>query len=123
VLLALRQRPTPSVVLVDEIENSFHPSGLAVLVDAAVASFDRTRVVLTSHSPELLSHPEVTGERVRVIEWRDGVSHVFRLNPETQAAVNQIDTVGWMLRSNALWPAPQPETCPDDLFAVDGADG
>lgn len=122
VLLALRQRPTPSLVLVDEIENSVHPSGLAVLLDAALASCDRTRVVLTSHSPELLGHPAVTGERVRVIEWRDGTSHVFRLNPETQAAITEIDTVGWMLRSNALWPAPQPETCPGDLFAIDGAE-
>jgi predicted ATP-binding protein involved in virulence len=108
---------------VDEIENSVHPSGLAVLVDAALASCDRTRVVLTSHSPEVLSLPAVTGERVRVIEWRDGTSHVFRLNPETLASVNEIDTVGWMLRSNALWPAPQPETCPGDLLAVDGMEG
>src|SRR5439155_2332244 len=30
VLLALRQRPVPSLVLVDEIENSVHPSGLSV---------------------------------------------------------------------------------------------
>jgi predicted ATPase len=120
VLLALRQRPTPSLVLVDEIENSVHPSGLAVLLDAALASCDRTRVVLTSHSPELLSHPAVTGERVRVVEWRDGTSHVFRLNAETQSAITEIDTVGWMLRSNALWPAAQPETCSGDLFAVDG---
>jgi predicted ATPase len=122
VLLALRQRPAPSLVLVDEIENSIHPSGLAVLLDAALASCDRTRVVLTSHSPEVLSHPAVTGERVRIVEWKDGTSHVFRLNPETQAAITEIDTVGWMLRSNALWPAEEPETFPGDLFAVDGAE-
>ena len=122
VLLALRQRPTPSLVLVDEIENSVHPTGLAVLLDAALASCDRTRVVLTSHSPELLSHSAVTGQRVRVVEWKGGMSHVFRLNPETQAAVTDIDTVGWMLRSNALWTAPQPETYSGDLFAVDGAE-
>ncbi len=122
VLLALRQRPTPSVVLVDEIENSVHPSALAVLLDAALASCDRTRVVLTSHSPEMLSHPAVTGDRVRVVEWVDGTSRIFRLSPEAQAAVNPIDTVGWMLRSNALWTGPQPETPPDDLFAIDGGE-
>lgn len=120
VLLALKQKPTPSVILVDEIENSVHPSALSVLLDAALASSDGTRVVLTSHSPEVLSHPTVIGERVRVVEWRDGASKVFRLSPETQASVNEIDTVGWMLRSNALWTGPRPETFEGDLFALEG---
>jgi len=117
VLLALKQSPLPSVVLVDEIENSVHPSALAVLLDAALASCDDTRVVLTSHSPEVLSHPAVTGERVRVVEWRNGASRIFRLSPETQASIDEIDTVGWMLRSNTLWTGPKPEIFRGDLFA------
>ncbi len=120
VLLALKQKPTPSVVLVDEIENSVHPSALAVLLDAAAACSDSIRVVLTSHSPEVLSHPSVTGERVRVVEWRNGASRIFRLGPETQTSVNEIDTVGWMLRSNSLWTGPRPETFEGDLFADNG---
>jgi predicted ATPase len=120
VLLSFKQNPSPSVVFIDEIENSIHPSALAVLLDAALASSDGTRVVLTSHSPEVLSHPAVTGERIRVVEWRDGESRIFRLSPETEASVNPIDTVGWMLRSNALWTGPQPEIFENDLFALNG---
>src|SRR5262249_9444489 len=123
VLLALKQLPSPSVVLVDEVENSVHPGALAVLIEAAQASSDGTRVVLTSHSPEALNHPAVTGERVRGAEWNDGTSRIFRLRAETQAAVNEIDTVGWMLRSNSLWTGPEPETFSDDLFALDGGEG
>jgi predicted ATPase len=120
VLLALKQKPLPSVVLVDEIENSVHPSALSVLLDAALSSSDGTRVVLTSHSPEVLSHPAVTGERVRIVEWRDGASRIYRLSPETQKSVSEIDTVGWMLRSNALWTGPEPEIFAHDLFDLVG---
>jgi len=123
VLLALRQRPLPPVVLIDEIENSVHPGALAVLLEAALASADGTKVVLTTHSPEVLSHPAVTGERVRVVEWRAGTSQVYRLNAETEAAINEIDTVGWLLSSNALWTGPEPERFGDDLFALDGGEG
>jgi len=120
VLLALKQNPQPSIVLVDEIENSVHPCALSVLLDAALASTDGTRVVLTSHSPEVLSHPSVTGDRVRIVEWRDGVSKVFRINSDTRKSVNEIDTVGWMLRSNALWTDPSPEIFEGDIFALNG---
>ena len=123
VLLALKQKPAPSVVLIDEIENSVHPSALAVLLDASLASSDGTRVVLTSHSPEVLSHPAVTGDRVRIVEWHEGESRIFRLSSETQESVNEIDTVGWMLRSNALWAGPEPELSPDNLFALSGEKG
>ncbi|OPY73254.1 MAG: recombination protein F [Syntrophorhabdus sp. PtaU1.Bin002] len=118
VLLALKQKPNPSIVLIDEIENSVHPSALSVLLDAALSVSDGTRVLLTSHSPEVLSHPSVTGDRVRVVQWRDGSSRIFHLSPETQRSVNGIDTVGWMLRSNALWTEPTAEDFEGDLFAL-----
>ena len=119
VLLALRQQPAPVLVLIDEVENSVHPSALAVLLDAAEASSERVRVVLTTHSPEVLDHPAASGERLRVVEWRSGTSTVHRLNAETSAAVSEIETVGAMLRSNALWPEEDPETWKGDLFALD----
>ncbi len=119
ILLALRQQPTPSLVLVDEVENSVHPSALGVLLDAAEASRDRTRIVFTTHSPELLDHPAATGERLRVVDWRDGTSRIHRLNAETRAAVSEIETVGSMLRSNALWSEEQPEAWAGDLLALD----
>ncbi len=119
VLLALRQRPTPTLVLVDEVENSVHPSALCVLLDAAEASKDQMQIVFTTHSPELLDHPAASGDRLRVVDWLDGTSKVHRLNAETAAAVNEIETVGSMLRSNALWSEEQPETWTGDLFALE----
>ncbi len=116
ILLALRQQPVPSLVLVDEVENSVHPSALGVLLDAAEASVDRARIVFTTHSPEVLDHTAVSGERVRVVDWREGTGSVFRLNAETVGAVSDIETVGSMLRSNALWPDDAPDTWTGDIF-------
>lgn len=116
VLLALRQQPVPSLLLVDEVENSVHPSALGVLLDAAEASKDRARIVFTTHSPEVLDHTAVSGERVRVVDWREGASSVFRLNTETAGAVSEIETVGSMLRSNALWPDDVFDTWTGDIF-------
>ncbi len=121
VLLALRQERAPSLVLVDEIENSVHPAALGVLLDAAEACLDRTRVVYTSHSPEVLGHPAARGDRVRVIDWRDGTSRVFLLGPGTRDLLDPLTTVGDLLRSNALWPADSPEEYGRDLFAVPAA--
>ncbi len=74
VLLALRQQPTPSLVLVDEVENSVHPSALGVLLNAAEASKDRARIVFTTHSPEFLGHPSATGETGSVTYPADAVT-------------------------------------------------
>lgn len=120
VLLALRQQPRPSLVLIDEIENSVHPGAVAVLVGAAEALCGDLRIVLTSHSPEVLSHPACTGDRVRLVEWQAGRSRIHRLNDETREAVSPLNTVGDMLRSNTLWPAEESEKIEIDLLHLPG---
>jgi predicted ATPase len=121
VLLALKQQPPPSLVLIDEVENSVHPSALDVLLDAAQVTAATRRIVLTSHSPEVLDHTSATGERIRVLDWAGGISRLFRLNQETIDAVGELETVGSMLRTNSLWPDDAPESFPDDLFTLDEA--
>jgi predicted ATPase len=121
ILLALRQQPAPSLVLADEVENSVHPSALGVLLDAAESSKDRARIVFTTHSPEVLDHSAVSGDRVRIVAWREGASSVFRLNAETVGAVSDIETVGSMLRSNALWPDDESDTWTGDIFNLSEA--
>ena len=118
ILLALRQKPAPAIVCIDEIEDSVHPAALAVLLDAVAASTERCQVLLTSHSPEALSHPAVTAERVCVIEWCDGRSGVFRLSPGAEEMSRPPRSVGKLLRSNALFTADTPEQVTGDFFGV-----
>jgi predicted ATPase len=116
ILLALRQKPTPALVCIDEIEDSVHPSALAVLLDAVEASTERCQVLLTSHSPEALAHHAVTAGRVRVVDWNAGKSEIFRLSKGAAEAARPPRSVGTLLRSNALFTEEQPERVDDDFF-------
>ena len=117
ILLALRQNPTPLLTCIEEIEDSVHPAALGVLLDAISASTERGQVLITSHSPEALSHPTVTPERVRIIEWRNGRSHIFLPSPGAHELSKPPRSVGTLLRTNALFPAKTPERIEGDIFA------
>lgn len=118
ILLALRQKPTPALVCLEEIEDSVHPAALGVLLDAIAASTRRCQVLLTSHSPEALSHPAVTPERVRVVEWREGRSELFRLSAGAEEMSRPPRSVGKLLRTNALFTARDSERVEGDFFAA-----
>jgi predicted ATPase len=118
ILLALRQRPAPAMVCIDEIEDSVPPPALGVLLDAVTASTERCQVLLTSHSPEAPSHPAVTAERVLVVEWHDGRSDVFRLSPGAEAMSRPPRSVGKLLRANALFTYERPERVEGNFFEV-----
>ncbi|WP_224368927.1 AAA family ATPase [Hyalangium versicolor] len=116
ILLALRQSPSPALVCIEEIEDSVHPAALSVLLDAVDSSTRRCQVLLTSHSPEALSHPSVTPERIRVIQWRNGRSQLFRLSTGAEEMSRPPRSVGKLLRSNALFTADEPERVESDFF-------
>ncbi len=117
-LLALRQSPRPSIVMLDEIEDSLHPFAHGVILDAIDDMRGEFPIVVSTHSPELLNHPTARGERIRVIQWQGGESRIFRLSENVRANLKPPLTVGQLLRSNALWTDEEPSTAgsEDDFF-------
>lgn len=118
ILTALRQEPRPLLLCIDEVEDSFHPMAQAVMIDAIAGSTAQTQVVATSHSPEALSHPEVTGERMRIVQWSEGTSAVFHVNEKTKGLLKPPQSVGRLLSSNALWPDREPMRTPDTFWEL-----
>lgn len=120
VLLALRQTPRPSIVLFDEIEDSLHPFAQSVLLDAIDAASDDFPVVVSTHNPEILSHPTATPDRIRIVQWNEGVSRLYHLSREIRDNLKAPQTVGRLLRSNALWTEVEPSTtgAEADFFRV-----
>jgi predicted ATPase len=118
-LLALHQSPQPTLVLLDEVEDSIHPRALEAMLEAVEGVLDRFPVVLTTHSPEVLSKRQVLPERVRVLEWKNGVSRVYPLSRGTLESVDAVTTAGDLLRFNALWPSDEQDAFAGDLLALD----
>ncbi len=59
-------RRTPGVILIDEIDHHLHPSWQQVIVDALKAAFPEIQLILTTHSPHVLS--TIRAESIRIIE-------------------------------------------------------
>jgi predicted ATPase len=119
ILLALQQEPTPTLVFIDEVEDSIHPGALGVILDAISASEDRMQVVISSHSTELLDRDQISAKQIRVVEWRDGVSTIHRPSEKVIKAVDgpyedvlqpgeASYSVGELLRINALYTEDEP---------------
>jgi predicted ATPase len=117
ILLALRQRPRPSIVLLDEIEDSLHPLAHGVLLDAIDEASEEFPIVVTTHSPEVLNHPAARADRIRVVQGAEGGSQVLDLSDSVRANLKPPMTVGQLLRSNALWTEAEPSTTgPEAVF-------
>ena len=118
IALALRQSPAPSLLLLDEIEDSVHPRAIEAILEAAYECVDRYPVVLTTHSPEVLGTRQVTPDRVRIVQWEEGVSRLYALSEGTRESIDPITSAGDLLRINALWPSDSPEVFEGDILEL-----
>lgn len=118
VLLALRQQPAPSLLLLDEIEESVHPHALAALLEAVEEAAEEFPVVLTTHSPEILSYPQIKPDHVRIVQWKAGISSLYPLSSGTLESVDPVTSLGDLLRMHALWPSDAPDQVQGDLLEL-----
>jgi predicted ATPase len=116
ILLALRQTPAPTLLVLDELEDSIHPLAVDVLLEAIDQSRERFPIIVTTHSPEVLSRKPAKGDRLRVLQWSEGVSRIYRLGQGTLNQLDELTTVGWLLSVNGLGIAEPHETWTDDIL-------
>ncbi|WP_437707422.1 AAA family ATPase [Sorangium sp. So ce448] len=63
-------RSTPGILLIDEVDMHLHPRWQQLVVDLLREVFPQMQMVLTTHSPHVLSTVDV--DSIRVIRLRDG---------------------------------------------------
>ncbi|MCB0122199.1 MAG: ATP-binding protein, partial [Caldilineaceae bacterium] len=106
ILVALYQDEQRSLVTLEEPELTIHPGALSVLWDEIEAAGDRSQVILTTHSPDLLDMCKV--EQLRVVEKIDGITLIGPVDETQRSAIQErLFAPGELLRAQGLNRATQ----------------
>ena len=112
ILVALFQGnydPKKRVLLVgiEEPESALHPAAAGVLLDALREAADKTQIIITSHSPDLLDDKDLDPESILAVEARDGITVIADIDEAGRSAVrDRLYTTGELLRIDQLQPNP-----------------
>jgi predicted ATPase len=102
-LLAVFANPTPPpLIAVDEPESGLHPSMLPIVAEYARDAANRTQVILTTHSPELLDAFGEETPTTTVVEWKGGQTQLRVLAGDHLDYWLKKYTLGELYRSKEL---------------------
>lgn len=102
-ILAVFQKPSPSLLVIEEPEATIHPGALGAVLDLIRQAAKSMQVVVTTHSPDLLDAKWIKDNNLRVVIWQQGASHVLMPSEATRKAMkDHLMGAGELLRSNAL---------------------
>ncbi|MDE2639696.1 MAG: AAA family ATPase [Chloroflexota bacterium] len=88
ILVALHQHPTRSFVAIEEPELTVHPGVLPALADEIMEASQRSQVLVSTHSPDLVARLPI--ENLRVVEGSASGSRIGPVSDEQRQAVNDL---------------------------------
>jgi predicted ATPase len=104
ILLAAYSLAPPTLITLEEPEVAIHPGAIAALVDALKEAGLRTQILITTHSPDLITRFDATS--LRAVERIQGISTIGPIAETQLAAVQQkLFTAGEIHRIEGLRPA------------------
>lgn len=109
ILVALFQRspiPTGNVLLgIEEPEATIHPAACSVITDAIVEASRKKQILITTHSPELIDHPSIGIDNIRIVRSDEGDTKIRPADKASKEVVRRnLMTPGDLLRKNQLEP-------------------
>ena len=95
------------LVGIEEPEVALHPLAAGVLVDALREAAEATQVLVTSHSVEMLSNPDIADSSILAVRLEEGESRIGPLDHAGRSALQRrLHTVGELLRMDRINPDP-----------------
>ena len=103
VLLAVFQMNTPTLTVIEEPDAAVHPAALETLLDLLLEGSERSQMIVTTHSPELLNHKSVDDDAIRIVDSERGKTRIGRMSPGSKRVLAaRLATLGEMLLQNEL---------------------
>lgn len=95
----------PVLVGIEEPETALHPAASAALREALSKAAERTQVIVTSHSPDLLDDRGISPEHVLAVVSEGGETKIGALDEASVKVMRErLFSAGELLRMNQLAP-------------------
>lgn len=95
----------PSLIGIEEPETALHPAASAALRDALAVAQQRTQVIVTSHSPDLLNDQAIPADAVLAVVSDEGETRIAPLDEASRQVMQEhLFSAGELLRLNQLAP-------------------
>ncbi|SFD96025.1 AAA family ATPase [Paracidovorax konjaci] len=103
ILLSLYQTPAPSLIVIEEPEQTVHPAVLSMLAEAFKEVAELTQIIVTTHSPQLIEHFEPGN--IRIVTMQDGATRIAPIKASQREAVQRgLMTLGEFMAAEGLQP-------------------
>lgn len=102
-LLSLYQMPPPTVLVIEEPEQTVHPGVLAMLAEAFKEVSEQTQIIVTTHSPQLVD--QFDPENIRVVTMTNGETKISPIKKSQQDAVQRgLIGLGEFMAAEGIYP-------------------
>ena len=96
------------LVGIEEPEIALHPAAAEVLLDGLREAAEKTQILITSHSPDLLDHKDLDVDSILAVEAIDGIATIAGVDEAGRSVTrDRLYTTGELLRLNQLQPDPE----------------
>ena len=106
------------LVGIEEPEIALHPAAAGVLLCSLRQAANKTQVLITSHSPDLLDDKDLKVESILAVEARKGNTVIGPVDEASRSVVSdRLFTIGELLSIDQLQPDPMDDPLRQlDLF-------